>query len=116
MIRSSRILSLCVVDRHIIHDRRINGVSALIVEVLSPSNPETDETIKRSSYARAGVPEYWIVRPASRDVILCTSPDPITSAFLHTELIAVDGTLTSPSLPFSAPVTGFFAGSPDETV
>ncbi|WP_374711144.1 Uma2 family endonuclease [Roseiflexus sp.] len=55
-------------DRHIIHDRRINGVSALIVEVLSSSNPETDKTIKRAAYARAGVPEYWIVRPASRAV------------------------------------------------
>lgn len=103
-------------DRHIIHDRRINGVPALIVEVLSPSNPETDETIKRAAYARAGVPEYWIVRPASRDVILCTSPDPITGNFLQTALIAADGTLTSPTLPFSAPVAGFFAGSPDETV
>jgi Uma2 family endonuclease len=103
-------------DRHIIHDRCINGVPALIVEVLSPSPPETGETIKRTAYARVGMPEYWIVRPASRDVVRCTSPDRVAGNFLQTTLIAVDGTLTSPTLPFNAPVAGFFAGSPDETV
>jgi Uma2 family endonuclease len=35
--------------------------AALVVEVLSESNREHDLTTKRSEYAQAGVPEYWIV-------------------------------------------------------
>src|SRR5215203_4285021 len=59
----------------IIHDRRIDGVPALIIEVLSPGNAEKDTDTKRKAYARAGLPEYWIVRPASRDVLVYTDPD-----------------------------------------
>ncbi|ABU58855.1 Uma2 family endonuclease [Roseiflexus castenholzii] len=103
-------------DRSMIYDRRINGVPALIVEVLSPSNPETDTEIKRAAYARAGLPEYWIVRPAERDVLVCTRPDSVVGDFLEVFTIAPDGTLLSPTLPFRAQVAGFFAGSPDETL
>ena len=62
-------------DLGIFQERRIFGIPALIIEVLSPSNPEQDTQIKRSAYARAGVPEYWIVRPASRDMLVCSRPD-----------------------------------------
>src|SRR5262249_1841175 len=48
-------------------DSRIYGIPALLIEVLSPSNPNQDTKVKRGAYARAGVPEYWIVRPADRD-------------------------------------------------
>src|SRR5215211_7613059 len=47
----------------IIHDRRVYGVPALLIEVLSPSNAEKDTELKRKAYAQAGVPEYWIIRP-----------------------------------------------------
>ncbi|MCG8349960.1 MAG: Uma2 family endonuclease [Chloroflexales bacterium] len=103
-------------DIGIIHDRRINGVPALLVEVLSPNNPEKDIEIKRVAYARAGVPEYWIVRPTQRDMLLYTQPDPFLGTYLQTTHIAADNELVSPSLPFRAAITDFFAGSPDETV
>lgn len=101
-------------DRGMIYDRRINGVPALIVEVLSPGTAEKDTTIKRAAYARAGLPEYWIVRPTERDVLVLSQPDPGLGNYLHT--VACTNELTSPTLPLRAAVASLFAGSPDETV
>lgn len=103
-------------QRGIIYDRRINGVPALIVEVLSPSNAEKDTEIKRAAYARAGLPEYWIVRPTERDVLLLGKPDQVSGLFLQSTIIAPHEELRSATLPFCAAIAGFFAGSPDETV
>lgn len=71
-------------DRGTIYDRRINGVPALIVELLSPSNAEKDTVIRRAAYARAGLPEYWIVRPTERDLLIFSRPDPALGDYLHT--------------------------------
>jgi Uma2 family endonuclease len=103
-------------DRGMIYDRRINGVPALIVEVLSPSNAEKDTEIKRAAYARAGLPEYWIARPTTRDVLVLSQPDPSSGLYLQTTTVAPDSELASPTLPFRAAIAAFFAGSPDETV
>lgn len=40
----------------------------LVVEVLSPSNRENDLVEKRSEYAEAGIPEYWIVDPQAKHI------------------------------------------------
>ena len=103
-------------ERGMIYDRRINGVPALIVEVLSPSNAEKDTEIKRAAYARAGLPEYWIVRPGERDVLVLSTPDHASGLYLQSTLVGPDQELRSPTLPFRAPIAGFFAGSPDETL
>ena len=103
-------------DQDIIQERGIFGVPALMVEVLSPSNATTDTRTKRTAYARAGVPEYWIVRPASRDVLICSLPNPITSAYAQEETIAADGELVSPTLPVRIAVANLFAGTPDTTL
>jgi Uma2 family endonuclease len=91
------------------------GVPALLIEVLSPSNPEKDTHTKRAAYARAGVPEYWIVRPQQRDVLLCTQPDSALGDYTQTHLVPLDGELVSPTLPIQAAVAGFFADAPDTT-
>jgi Uma2 family endonuclease len=103
-------------DRGLIYDRRINGVPALIVEVLSPGNVEKDTVIKRAAYARAGLPEYWIVRPAERDVLVLSQPDPTLGDYLSATSVPQSGELLSSTLPVRAAVASFFAGSPDETV
>lgn len=53
----------------IIGEDNIRGVPDLLVEVLSPSNPELDLRDKRQLYARRGVPWYWIVDPDERTVL-----------------------------------------------
>ena len=35
----------------------------LVLEIVSPDNPERDLVEKRRDYAAAGIPEYWIVDP-----------------------------------------------------
>ena len=47
-------------------DRAIEGVPAIIVEVLSPSTRTRDRTLKAERYATLGVPHYWIVDPARK--------------------------------------------------
>jgi Uma2 family endonuclease len=100
----------------IVNDRRVNGVPALLVEVLSPSNPEQDLEVKRDAYARAGVPEYWIVRPAERDALVYSQPDATQGSYALVEQATPDGELVSATLPFRAPVASFFAGAPDTTL
>jgi Uma2 family endonuclease len=36
----------------------------LVVEIVSPDHVERDTVMKRTDYAAAGIPEYWIVNPA----------------------------------------------------
>ena len=97
----------------IIPDQRIRGVPDLIAEVLSPTNPEQDTVVKRAAYARAGVPEYWIVRPATRDVLLCWQPDATLGDYTQSRLVAADAELVSPTLTLRAPVGDLFSGAPN---
>ncbi|MCA8960012.1 MAG: Uma2 family endonuclease [Planctomycetes bacterium] len=55
-------------ENRILTPSRIKGVPDLIVEILSPSNRDYDTGLKRTTYERAGVPEYWIVDPESREI------------------------------------------------
>lgn len=110
------ILVIHAKDRDMIYAGRIHGVPALIVEVLSSGNTATDLHIKRSAYARAGVPEYWIVRPVERDVIQLTQADLVQGSYLKETIVSGNTELVAITLPFRANVAEFFAGSPDETV
>lgn len=100
----------------IIRERRIHGPPDLIGEVLSPSNPEQDTETKRGAYARAGVPEYWIVRPETRDLLVCWQPDAGLGDYAQSRLIAPDGICESPTLGISLVVAELFAGAPDTTL
>lgn len=105
---------LILQDRaEIIPDQRIRGVPDLIAEVLSPTNPEQDTVVKRAAYARAGVPEYWIVRPATRDVLLCWQPDATLGDYTQSRLVAADAELVSPTLTLRVPVGDLFSGAPN---
>ncbi len=46
-----------------------NGAD-LVMEVLSPGNRNLDLVTKRREYARAGIPEYWLVDPEYRTIVV----------------------------------------------
>ena len=93
-------------------DGRIRGVPDLIAEVLSPSNPELDTVIKRAAYARAGVPEYWIMRTTSREILVCSHPDQALADYTEVRSFAADSELVSPTLPIRVPVATLFEDQP----
>lgn len=42
------------------------GAPDLVVEILFPSTAKNDKTVKKETYARCGVREYWLVDPESK--------------------------------------------------
>jgi Uma2 family endonuclease len=51
-------------------DKDFTGVPDLVIEVLSPGTRKVDERIKTSIYREAGIPEYWLVNPKTRTVLI----------------------------------------------
>ena len=47
-------------------DDVVHGTPDLIIEVLSPGNPEHDTVIKKALYERFKIKEYWIIDPKSK--------------------------------------------------
>jgi len=47
----------------------------LVVEIVSPDNPERDTREKRTDYAEAGIPEYWIVNPQDATITVLRLED-----------------------------------------
>src|SRR5207253_2863949 len=79
---------------HLISERGVEGPPELVVEVLSPSTQRRDRTVKLRRYARAGVPHYWIVAPATRS---------LEAYALGTEGYALTGTY-GPGTTFEPPL------------
>ena len=89
-------------------DRYWTGAD-LVVEVVSPDDPDRDYITKRADYAEAGIPEYWIVDPQqSLITVLTLAGETYTE---HGEFHPGD-TATSALLPnFTADVTKVLKGS-----
>jgi Uma2 family endonuclease len=51
-------------------DEHFTEAAERVVEVVSPDDPARDYVTKREDYAKAGVPEYWIVDTAERHVLV----------------------------------------------
>jgi Uma2 family endonuclease len=45
----------------------------LVVEVVSPDDPKRDTVEKKGEYAKAGIPEYWLVNPVDETVTVFAS-------------------------------------------
>jgi Uma2 family endonuclease len=50
----------------------VDGPPDWVAEIISPGSRELDEGVKLAEYARAGVPEYWLVDPRDRTVRIYT--------------------------------------------
>jgi Uma2 family endonuclease len=55
--------------------RAIEGPPDLVVEIVSPTSRKRDFVQKTASYADAGVPEYWIVDPDRRALVVSILKD-----------------------------------------
>lgn len=59
-----------VCDPDKISERGCEGAPDLVVEVVSPSSIRMDYFTKAARYQQAGVREYWIVDPATKQVVV----------------------------------------------
>jgi Uma2 family endonuclease len=53
---------------HILQDRGVFGAPDLVIEILSPTRRNDDRVRKWRLYARAGIPEYWILDPRANEL------------------------------------------------
>lgn len=56
-------------------EQYLEGVPDLVVEAASPSSAGYDRREKQDAYARAGVPEYWILHPVDMTIELLRLED-----------------------------------------
>jgi Uma2 family endonuclease len=85
-------------------------------EGLPADSNRYEVSTKRGAYARAGLPEYWIVRPATRDVLVCSQPDAALGDFAQSRLVRPEAELVAETLPIRVHVAQLFAGAPDTTL
>ncbi len=56
-------------DEAVVERRPLDDPPVLVVEVLSPSNPEHDLVRKFGGYARFGVRHYWMLNPVGETLV-----------------------------------------------
>jgi Uma2 family endonuclease len=87
----------------------VRGVPDLVLEILSRSTAAMDRGLKKQTYARHGIPEYWIVVP-EQEAIEIYRLDRAAGAYRLTETCRRGDRATTPLLPaLSVDVTELFA-------
>jgi Uma2 family endonuclease len=76
----------------------------LVVEIVSPDDPDRDTKIKRVDYAEAGIPEYWIIAPEDEAItVLRLEGDAYTEhGIFHRDETATSALLNGFALPVDA--------------
>ncbi len=100
---------MVILNAHLdrISDQRVIGAPDLVVEVASPGTTGFDRRQKQDAYAHAGVPEYWIVDPASHSVEVLTIE---VNAYSSLGVFEGKTTLSSKVIPdFPVSIEQFFA-------
>lgn len=83
-------------------ERGIEGVPDLVIEILSSSNREHDLRDKRSWYAEAGVPEYWVMDPVAESIEVLVLRDGGYARHVFAQGDALVASAAHPSLSFAA--------------
>jgi Uma2 family endonuclease len=73
--------------------------TALLVVEVAGDSPRLDRRTKAALYARAGIPEYWIVNLAETTVEVHRDPDTETGACRAKAVVSSEGTLAATSVP-----------------
>lgn len=55
-------------NESIVTENGIEGVPALMIEIISPTSIVRDRFTKKNLYERFGVPEYWLVDPQNQEI------------------------------------------------
>ena len=73
--------------------------TALLVVEVAGDSLRLDRQTKAALYARAGIPEYWIVNLAESTVEVHGDPEPETGVYRAKAIASAEGTLASASVP-----------------
>ena len=94
-------------NRGIRRGRTVEGTPDLLIEILSPSDPGHDVSVKRRLYAQSGVREYWLVDPVTQTIEVLALKG---SAYITHVRATGDELVTSTILPeLSFPASAVFA-------
>jgi Uma2 family endonuclease len=63
-VRQPDLVILLRTHLHQLTRRGVEGAPDVVIEILSPSTAKRDKMSKMVSYAKHGIPEYWIVDPS----------------------------------------------------
>ncbi|WP_309243011.1 Uma2 family endonuclease [Hyalangium versicolor] len=103
--RISRWFSVSEEERAKEHPR-----TALLVVEVAADSLRVDRMLKGRVYARAGIPEYWVVDVTGSAVEIYTGPDVSQGRYAALRTVVVGETLSSPTLPgLSLRVADLFA-------
>ena len=80
-----------------IRTNRIVGAPSLVVEVISKSSRRGDSVDKRGKYARAAVPEYWMVDPELQVVVRHSKP--VSGSYDDVRVFSRDDVMESATIP-----------------
>jgi Uma2 family endonuclease len=69
-----------------------------VIEV-SGDSLRFDRRTKAALYARAGIPEYWIVNPEDATIEVRSAPDAAASVYRETRVVRRGETLTAEAVP-----------------
>jgi len=81
--------------QHIVSERGIEGPPDIVVEIVSPHSRVLDRRVKRQTYARFGVAEYWIVDEPGQIELHRLGPD----GYVLEERFDRASVLVTPSFP-----------------
>jgi Uma2 family endonuclease len=75
--------------------------TALLVIEIADSSARHDLEVKARLYARAGIPEYWLVLVKDRAIAVLRGPDPAAGEYRDRRILTGAATVTS--VAFSGP-------------